>query len=237
MHVGILGGDLQQCAGIVQPLLKIRWELSACFRIDEIVLGRRPGRGENILYGREERLRQPVKPVAGSGPRIEQPPENAHLLRDHAHPLAESRIEAADRIADRQQSLRKAPKRLEPSPYAAGQAEPVDGANRGSVLDGVINRRCPQGLGEGDEVLDIVGRRLAVDGVEVDVPSVVFDRKHEAAAPAIDGGPVNDGAPVARRTARDLEGRGCISEVDTDLGLGGSRHADIVQCLEGEGAA
>ena len=76
-----------------------------------------------------------------------------------------------------------------------------------------------------------------MDAVEADMPAVVLDRKQERAAPAVGRGPVDHRAPVARRRRRYIEGSRCIAEIDTDLGLIGSWHAEAIQRLEGERAA
>src|SRR5271163_148389 len=123
MDAGILGGDPQQRGAEFHSLRKILGTLPARFRVDEIALGHRPWRREYPLDRSEECGCEPVESLRARAAGVKKTFEDAHFLGGDAHSLSVGGIEAADHVADRQQTIRKAVKRLEPPPHAAGQSK------------------------------------------------------------------------------------------------------------------
>src|SRR5262249_57033930 len=91
---------------------------------------RRGGRGlggwDGACRCRKERGRESREPVGIRAKAVQQPAELASLLRRHAHALAVNRIEAADRVADGQQTARKLGQSLVVTIHALRKAKPRD---------------------------------------------------------------------------------------------------------------
>ena len=132
--------------------MKIIRALPARLLVNEVAFGRRPWRGEKVLNGRKEGLRESLERICIQDSRFDQSLQDTYFLRGHTHSLTECRIELTDHIAERQQMIWKAVKSLKVSPDAARKAEPVNWTDRYGVLDRVMDSLRSQRLGKSDKV-------------------------------------------------------------------------------------
>src|ERR1043166_9690272 len=175
MHRCVLHSEALQRGVEIQALVIIIRALPARLLKNEVALRHSPRRGEQVLNRRKERPRQFPEWVSVESSRLNQPFQHAYFLRGHTHSLAKRRIEAADHVAERQETIRKALKRLEAPANAARKDEPVNWTNRHGVLDRGMNRLRSQRAGKRDEVPDVFRHRSAVHMGEIDLPAVVLD--------------------------------------------------------------
>ena len=80
--------------------------------------------------------------------------------------------------------------------------------------------------------MQVIRRMVAVHATQRNLPSVVLDREQEGATPALGVGAMDNPPPLARGAGRDIENGSSITDVDTDLGLGGSWQAEFVKGIE-----
>src|ERR1700694_797720 len=162
MHRCILRGDPLQREAKFRTLVKIIRALPARLLINEVVFGRRPWRGNKAVNCREERLRKSLERISIQSSRFDKPLQGNYFLRGHTHSLAERRIESTDHIDEREQTIRKTVKRLKASPNAARKAEPVDGPDRYSAPNRVIDGLRSQGLGKRNKVSNALRHGLTM---------------------------------------------------------------------------
>ena len=179
----VFGGEAHESRPVSKPSFHVGRALSPCLRIDEIVFGDAPGRVEQRLGFAEESLRQSAERFGKSLPLLEEAIERTSFLGRDAHSLAEGGIEAANRVSDRDQAVRKAFHFLEAPSYAAREAEANDFADALRAFDRVIDGRGAEFFGESHKAIDVAGRRVAMASAQADDPLRVLDRKY-AAAPA-----------------------------------------------------
>ncbi len=181
--------------------------------------------------------RETGESVGLGSPWRKQALKQASFLRSDAHALAVDRIEAADGVAEGEETARERGETVEMPPAAGFEAVTGDAAERLGVLDGVVDRGGPYVLRVEEESVPVIGRLFVVAATESEEPAVAFHGQQESAATVAGRiGNGDDRFPIGWGIGRDVEGSGGVADVDADRGLGWRRLPDGLKHGEGEEA-
>src|SRR5215471_15512591 len=133
-----------------------------------------PGRVDQGCGLLEERWREPGQRIGLRTKAVQELAERTGFLRRHAHALAVNGIEAADRVADGQQTTRKLRQSLVVTIHALRKAKPCDVTESLGLPDGVVHGRRSQLLRVGHESRLVTRRVVAMAPADGTDPSVAL---------------------------------------------------------------
>src|SRR5258705_412957 len=234
----VAGSELAEGGAELHGLLEVGRPLATGVRVNE-VRNRRgcPRRVDDLRDFHEIGGRQLGLRIALARAGREELPEGYGLHRGHAHALTVDRIEAADRVADRQDAAWEALYALVVAEHAFVKAEARDVAQTLRVLDRVVDGRRPQSLRVLHDPRLVAGRNVTVTAPDGGDPALALERQHERspAGPA-DAREAEHAFPVFWRIVGNREHGGGIGEIDADRGLGGRDPAEGGEGIEREHA-
>ena len=238
VDIGVARRDPMQGRYEVEPVLEIGRAFAAGLRVSQIRERRHgPGPGDPWLNFGQEFVGQPDQACCIASAPPEQVGQYTGLPCRHAHPLAVDRIESADGIADRDQSLWEVNDRLVVPPGAFRKGEPLRAACWPGVLDRIMDGSRPQPPRRVEETREVMRRPGALMLHDANHPALSFDWQQKAtAALARSVGECEDSLPVGT-PSRDLEERRRVADIDADGLRARPRAAHGVERSKGERAA